>query len=143
VISIFMKQDSIQPRTLVKPQLNGWYLARKNKELPDCQENTVDNNLGSVSAQFAKVLFNNDAFEVTEVTLPKDALIPMHSGVNRVVYSLSEYKIAYESDGKGNTEKQFKIGDTHWHDACQHALQNIGGTEAKFLVVSYKQNKKE
>jgi hypothetical protein len=35
-------------------------------------------------------------------------------------------------------EKQFKAGDIHWHEACQHALTNTGNSDAKFLVVSLK-----
>lgn len=112
--------------------------SRKIKELPDCKENTLDNNLSSVSAQFANVLFDNDAFKVTEVTLPVHEVIPMHLGINRIIYSLSDYTLKYKSDTNEEVEKQFKRADTHWHEGCKHELQNIGDTDAKFLIVSYK-----
>ena len=111
---------------------------RKDADLPDCEENTIENDVNSVAAEFANVLLDNDAFKVTEVTLPKGASIPMHSGINRIIYSLSDYQIAYESDSDGKSEKQFKTGEVHWHEACQHALQNNGESDARFLVVSYK-----
>ena len=111
----------------------------KNAQLPACDENTLENDVISVVPDFAKMIFENDDFRITEVNLPKGENIPKHAGVNRIIYSLSDYQIVYESDSEGQGEHQFKSGDIHWHDACQHALQNIGETDAKFLVVSYKQ----
>lgn len=111
---------------------------KKNSDLPECGENQIENDVNSVSAEFANVVLDNEAFKVTEVTLPINAKIPMHSGINRVIYSLTDYQITYESDSEGKSEKQFKTGDIHWHEACQHALQNNGEIDAKFLVISYK-----
>ena len=112
--------------------------SRKNTDLPECGENTVDNDVSSVSPDFTKTLLDNEAFKMTLVKLPIGKSIPMHSGINRIIYSLSDYVLEYESDAHGKLDKQFKQGDTHWHEACQHALKNIGETEAEFLVVSYK-----
>lgn len=111
---------------------------KKSTDLPECGENKIENDVSSVSAEFVKVLLNNDEFKLTEVTLPKGASIPMHSGVNRIIYSLTDYQIMYESNKEGKIEKTFKSGDIHWHEACQHGLENIGQTEAKYLVVTYK-----
>lgn len=113
--------------------------AKKNTDLPECGENKIENDVSSVSAEFANVLIDNDEFKVIEVTLPVNAKIPMHSGVNRVIYSLSDYQIMYNSTKEGEIEKTFKSGDIHWHEACQHGLENLGQTEAKYLVVSYKE----
>jgi len=115
---------------------------KKNADLPNCEQNTLENDVNSVSTEFANVLLDNDEFKITEVTLPKDASIPMHSGINRIIYSLSDYQIVYESDSQDKSEKQFKSDDIHWHEACQHALRNNGETDAKFLVVSYKRKDK-
>jgi len=111
---------------------------KKNKDLPDSGENTVENDVTSVSPDFSKSLFENEAFKITKVNLPKGESIPKHSGVNRIIYSLSDYTLNYKSDAKGKTDKAFKSGDMHWHEASQHALQNNGETEAKYLVISYK-----
>ncbi|SRR6056297_284018 len=112
---------------------------KKNTDLPECGENTVQNDVTSVSPDFSQLLFENDDFKFTQVNLPKGESIPMHSGINRIVYSLSDYTLNYESDTTEKLKKQFKSGDTHWHEACQHALNNTGDTDASFLVVSYKQ----
>ena len=111
---------------------------RKNTELPECGDNTIENDVNSVSPDFTKVLFDNEFFKITEVNLANGESIPMHSGINRIIYPLSDYQLKYESDKEGRIDKQFKAGDAHWHEACQHALENAGETAARFLVVSYK-----
>jgi len=101
-------------------------------------EQVFENDVNSVTAEFANVLIDNDAFIVIEVTLPINTKIPLHSGINWIIYSLTDYQIMYESNKEGKVEKAFKTGDIHWHNACQDGLENTGQTEAKYLVVSYK-----
>lgn len=113
--------------------------AKKNTVSPECGENKTEDDVKTVSTDFARVLLENDEFKIIEVNLPIGAEIPMHSGINRIIYSLSEYQIDYESDSEGKKEMHFNSGDIHWHEACQHSLKNIGETEAEFLVVSFKQ----
>ena len=115
---------------------------KKNTDLPECGENTVLDDVNSVSPDFAQTLFENEVFKITQVKLPQGESIPMHSGINRIIYSLIDYQILYESSIEEKGEKQFKTGDIHWHEACQHAMQNNGENEAEFLVVSYKRNDK-
>ncbi|MCA0131607.1 hypothetical protein [Winogradskyella alexanderae] len=112
--------------------------SKKNTELPDCGENTVENDVTSVSSDLTETLFENDRFKLTQVTLPSGKKIRTHSGINRIIYSLSDYELKYESNVEGTMDKSFKSGDIHWYEACKHALENKGTTEAKFLVVSYK-----
>ncbi|MCB0629982.1 MAG: hypothetical protein R2824_24940 [Saprospiraceae bacterium] len=111
---------------------------RTSAELPDCSDYSLENDVNAVAADFATQLFDNEAFRLTEVVLPPGARIPMHSGINRLIYSLSDYQIQYESDKEGKGEKTFRTGDVHWHEGCEHALENIGQGEAHFLVVAYK-----
>lgn len=114
---------------------------KKNTALPDCGDNTVENDVTSGSPDFAQLLFNNDDFRITKVTLPKGESISTHAGINRILYSLSDYDLKYESNTNGQVDKQFKVGDIHWHEACKHSLENNGDTDASYLVVSYKLNK--
>ncbi len=113
---------------------------RKTEALPECGDHTLEDDVNAFSNDFAKMRFDNDDFRVTEVSLAPSENIPMHSGVNRVIYSLSDYTIRYRSDQKDATEKTFRAGEAHWHDACEHAVENIGETEARFLVVAYKKH---
>jgi len=111
---------------------------KKSTDLPECGENTVENDVTSVSTDFAQTLFENEDFKMTQVSLPVGESIPMHSGINRIIYSLTDYNLKYESDKEDKLDKVFNSGDIHWHEACKHALENNGDTEAKFLVVSYR-----
>jgi hypothetical protein len=116
-----------------------WLAFVKGKaELPDCSDNTVENDVHTVAPDFADQRFDNEAFRITEVSLPPGESIPMHSGINRVIYSLSDYRIRYESNKEGTGDKSFQRGDAHWHEACMHALENTGQGDARFLVVAYK-----
>ncbi len=114
--------------------------SKKNADLPDCGETTVEMDVNSVSPDFTQILFDNDDFKITEVKLPFGEKIPSHSGVNRIIYSLSGYDLKYESEKVDEAEKYFAAGDIHWHDACSHSMENVGETEANFLVVGYKKN---
>lgn len=111
---------------------------KKSNNLPECGENTVENDVTTVRPEFAQPVFDNHEFKLTVVSLPKDGNIPKHEGINRIIYALNDYQMMYESNKKGTIEKTFESGDIHWHEACQHRLENKGQTEAKFLVVSYK-----
>ena len=107
---------------------------RKDGKMSDCDESKVT----AASPDFSKLLLDNESFSVTKILLPKGMKIPMHSGINRVIYSLSDYKIIYNTNKGSEGEKQMKAGDIHWHEDCQHAIENIGDTDAEYLVVSYK-----
>jgi quercetin dioxygenase-like cupin family protein len=109
----------------------------KNTELPACPDHSPEKDLHAVAPDFINQRYANERFMVTEVTLPEGETIPMHSGINRIIYSLSDYQILYESDKAGKEENSFKTGDIHWHEACQHALENTGQSEAHFLVVAF------
>ena len=113
---------------------------RKGGNLPDCDENTAEHDVSAVSPDYSKLLLDNDHYKVTKVLLPKGKKIPMHAGVNRIIYSLSDYQIMYNSSKGGESDgvKQMKTGDVHWHEACQHAIENTGETDAEYIVVNYK-----
>lgn len=111
---------------------------KKPKALPNCGDNTIENDVTSVSPDFAQTLFDNDHFKVTKVNLPKGDSISTHSGINRILYSLSNYNLNYQSNTEDQVDKQFKTGDTHWHEACMHSLKNNGDSNASYLLVSYK-----
>ena len=111
---------------------------RKGENLPDCDAKNEENDVNTVSPDFSKVLLDNENFRITKVILPKGKKTPMHSGVNRIIYSLSDYEINYDTDKGSEGQKKMKTGDVHWHEACQHALENIGETDAEYLVVNYK-----
>jgi hypothetical protein len=112
--------------------------ARKDAELPDCESNTMEEDVSSVAPEYAQTRYNDQGFKATLVSLPGGALIPAHSGVNRVIYSLSDYQVQYWTEQEDWSEKRFAEGDVHWHEACQHSLRNMdeAQTNAEFLIVA-------
>lgn len=111
---------------------------RKTQDLPDCEGLSLDNDVASVGGDAAKVLFEDEDFRVTEVNLDPGDSLPMHDGINRVIYALSDYDIRYWTDDSEASEKTFVKGEAHWHEACQHAMENSGESSARFLVVAFK-----
>ncbi|MDX1332765.1 MAG: hypothetical protein R3252_07035 [Robiginitalea sp.] len=111
---------------------------RKTSDLPDCGDLSLDKDVSSVSGDAAVILFEDEDFRMTEITLSPGDSLPMHEGINRVIYALSDYEIRYWSDEAEAVEKTFTKGDAHWHEACQHAMENSGQSPARFLVVAFK-----
>jgi len=111
---------------------------RKTGELPDYGDQSLAKDVNSVAGDFAKQIFDNDQFRVTEVKLPVKEAIPSHDGINRIIDSLSDYTISYQTDNSEPYEKLIKEGEAHWHQGGKHALKNIGSTEARYLVVTFK-----
>ncbi len=84
----------------------------------------------------AKMLLENDNLAAIRITLPPQAKLPTHPGRDRVVYSLSDYKLRFTPDGGTPEIKDFRKGDIHWHPAGRHAIQNVGPITAEYLVVA-------
>ena len=84
------------------------------------------------------VQFENDYVKMVEFILKPGAIIPLHKGQPRAIYALSDYKIKW-TEGDQVSEKEWKKGDVHWHDAIEHAVENIGDTDASYIVVTRKE----
>ena len=111
---------------------------RKTDDLPPCEEQSLESDVNLIDSEHTEIKFESDDFRITEVMLPVGEELPMHDGVNRIIYSLSDYTVLYASTVEGTMEKSFTAGDVHWHGGCRHALDNIGDTTAHYLVIAYK-----
>lgn len=111
---------------------------RKTNLLPSCEEQSLETDVNLMSSSHANMIYDDDRFRVTEVNLEPGEAIQMHDGINRMIYSLSDYTIYYTSNTEGTSENSFQKGDVHWHGGCRHALENSGDTVAHYLVVAYK-----
>jgi len=111
---------------------------RKTSELPTCEGLSLEKDVNLVAGEAARMLYDDESFRVTEINLKTGESLPMHDGINRVIYALSDYTISYWSDETKTTEKVFKTGEAHWHEGCQHSMQNNGDTVARYLVVAFK-----
>jgi hypothetical protein len=82
-----------------------------------------------------QVLYENDYVKVVEFNLNPGDKLPMHKGGSRVIYSLSDYTLKWNEGGKV-TEKSWEKGEIHWHDALDHAAENIGETNANYMTMT-------
>lgn len=87
--------------------------------------------------QHAEPVFDNEYVKALRFTLEPGDNIPLHQGARRAIYSLSDYRIKW-TEGERQTEKEWRKGQVHWHDAVPHAVENIGNTKAEYLVVARK-----
>lgn len=87
----------------------------------------------------AKIVLDNEHVRAVEFTLKPGQSLPMHKGQPRAVYSLSDYKILWTEGETAATERTWEKGEVHWHDAVPHAVENVGATTARYLVVSRKE----
>lgn len=87
-----------------------------------------------------ELLLENASVSVMRVTLPSQARLPMHRGRDRVIYSLTSYKLRAMSPGTEPVIRDYKPGDVEWRRSGARAFQNVGPIPARFLVVSRKAN---
>ena len=90
-----------------------------------------------VSPKSAKIVFENDAVRVIEITMKEGEKIPMHSHNRGLSYSLNAGKI--RSIGKDGKSRSFyvKRGELSWSDtdgAETHAVENLGGLLRELCV---------
>ncbi|MBD3385526.1 hypothetical protein GF407_11445 [candidate division KSB1 bacterium] len=101
------------------------------------QQQRTANDIVTEYPENAKVVFENDYVKAVEFMLEPGDKLPLHKGGKRVVYALSDYKVKW-TEGDETSEKEWQKGDAHWHDAIEHAIENIGDTIASYMVVMRK-----
>ena len=85
-----------------------------------------------------ELLLDNEYARVVRVTLAPGEAQPLHQGLPRLVYSLTPYTIRYTEAGQDPIERSFQAGDAHWHEAGEHAVENTGATEARYVVIQFR-----
>ncbi len=111
---------------------------RRSAALPAPPDSTRAEDLAEEAAPAKQdVLLENETAEVHEVTLETGERLSDHRGFERLVYSLSDYRIRLTQDGSAE-KRSFAAGDVHWHAPGIHSIENIGGAPARFLVVEFK-----
>ena len=90
-------------------------------------------DLSSLGSAYVETPLQNAAVDVHRVRLPAGAALAAHRGGDRVVYALGAYTVRFDTDG-AIEERSFAEGDVHAHAAGVHAVENVGDTDAEFLV---------
>lgn len=84
--------------------------------------------------EHGRLVLENDYVRALEFSLEPGEEIPLHTGLKRAVYSLSDYTLEWTEGGTTETVEWSK-GDAHWHGAVEHAARNVGETEARYVTV--------
>ncbi len=114
-------------------------IERKAATLPDAEDIVPEPDPVFSEAEFVMEVFENDHARISRITLPVGESLPEHEGPNRLIYSQSEYRIRYTSDDEETIEREYEYGDLHWHSADVHTVENIGETDAEFIVIGFLQ----
>jgi len=84
-----------------------------------------------VAPKSAKVVFENSAVRVIEITMRKGQKVPMHSHNRGVSYSLNDGRIRSTTEDGRTRAFKIKKGEVGWSDTDgkeTHAVENLGGT---------------
>jgi quercetin dioxygenase-like cupin family protein len=103
---------------------------------------TFGQDLIKLSPAGRKVLIDNERVRMIEGTLKPGEKEPMHSHPAYIFYALNAFKVKVTlPDGK-TAEAEYKGGEAVWREPVTHFGENIGKTEARFLIIELKEHKK-
>lgn len=103
----------------------------------------LSQDLMKLAPEGRKVLVENDRVRMIEGTLKPGEKEPTHSHPAYIFYALSPCKLKVTlPDGK-TAEAEYKGGEAMWREPVTHAGENIGKTEARFLVIEFKEPPKK
>ncbi|NBC64977.1 MAG: hypothetical protein GVY07_04850 [Bacteroidetes bacterium] len=111
---------------------------RKPASFPEKTDVTTESDVQDEVPSDTNVLLENDAVKVIQVTLSSGEKVPMNTGTKRVIYSMNNYTIRFDTPDTPGEEHSFTEGDVHWHEGGRHSVNNIGDNPAEFLVVEFK-----
>lgn len=83
-------------------------------------------------------LLENEDVRVTLVDLAPGESLSSPPGSPAVMYSLGAYALRVARPGGDPEERSFQPGDTQWQAGGEQTLENTGGTEARFLVFTFR-----
>ncbi len=84
------------------------------------------------------VLFENERVRLLEVRLKPGERSEMHSHPAYVIYGLAEGKVKFSSPSGESAEIEVKAGDVMWREPEEHAVDNLGSTDAHALLFELK-----
>lgn len=90
-------------------------------------------DLAALNSEYAETPFETGYAHVHRVNLPAGEAIAPHEGGPRVIYSLGNYALSFETDGT-TTDRTFESGTVHDHEGGVHAVENTGDQPASFIA---------
>jgi beta-alanine degradation protein BauB len=92
----------------------------------------------TVAPHIYKVLFENERVRVLEVRMKPGESSAMHSHPAYAIYPLSDATATFTSPDGDRVEVEMKAGETLWHEAESHAVENRGTSEARVVLFELK-----
>lgn len=92
----------------------------------------------TVAPDIYKVLFENERVRLLEVRMKPGDRSAMHSHPAYAIYPLNDAKATFTSPDGDSVEVEMKTGETLWHEAELHAVENRGDTEARVILFELK-----
>ncbi len=91
-----------------------------------------------VAPHVYKVLFENARVRLLEVRMKPGQKSSMHSHPAYVIYGLGPTKVKFASPGGQTAQVELKPGDVMWREPEEHAVDNLGTTDAHVLLFELK-----
>jgi quercetin dioxygenase-like cupin family protein len=85
-----------------------------------------------------KVLLENECVRVQEHFLRPGQKIGMHSHPAKVIYAINDWKVRETLPDGSTRMSEGKAGTAKWGKPTTHAVENIGTTEVRNIVVELK-----
>lgn len=86
-----------------------------------------------------KILLENDRVRVQEHYLKPGQTIGMHSHPDKVIYAINDWKVRETYPDGTSRVVEGKAGTAVWGTAKTHAVENIGTTEVRNIVIELKE----
>jgi beta-alanine degradation protein BauB len=84
------------------------------------------------------LIMENEHVRVFGVKFKPGQKTTMHSHPNHVIYVLKDGKLKIELPDGTRNEVSLKAGQAIWMNAGQHAVENLGKTEASNIIIELK-----
>jgi len=92
-----------------------------------------------VSPALHKVKMENARVRVLEVHARPGQTSPMHAHPDYVAHYLTDATIRVTREGQAPVTQQVKAGDVVFRPAQRHAVENVGDTDFRVMVVELKE----
>ena len=86
-----------------------------------------------------KVLLENDRVRVQEHYLKPGEKIGMHSHPAKVIYAVNNWKVRVTFPDGSSRIGEGKAGEAKWAEAVTHAIENIGDSDVRNIVIELKE----
>lgn len=112
---------------------------RSAEPLEPCTDMNPDEDIVAVWSGGTDLLLETAAMKVAQVTVEGGGSVPTHHGLNRAVLALTDLDLEFTNEDQQEThESKWNLFDVHWHEGCRHSIKNMSDDEARFLVISFK-----